>query len=62
MIDTPIFFERNRVGRVYKGGMLFSEFFGDKPEDGFMPEEWIASDVKAINKTRVRKKEKEFQS
>lgn len=57
MIDTPIFFERNRVGRVYKGGMLFSEFFGDKPEDGFMPEEWIASDVKAINKTRVRKRE-----
>ena len=46
----PIFFERNRVGRVYSGGKLFHDFFGDKPEDGFLPEEWIASGVKAINK------------
>lgn len=46
----PIFFERNRVGRVYSGGKLFYDFFGDEPKDGFLPEEWIASNVKAINK------------
>ena len=46
----PIFFERNRVRRVYTGGKLFSELFGDAAEDGFFPEEWIASAVRAINK------------
>lgn len=45
----PIFFERNRVGRVYTGGKLFSDFFGDEPIDGYKPEEWIASNVNAIN-------------
>lgn len=50
MITEPIFFERNRVGRVYTGGKLFANFFGDEPKDGFFPEEWIASSVKAINK------------
>ncbi|MBQ9975597.1 MAG: class I mannose-6-phosphate isomerase [Clostridia bacterium] len=50
MITTPIFFERNRVGRVYTGGKLFHGLFGDAPEDNFKPEEWIASNVKAINK------------
>lgn len=43
-------FERNRVGRVYSGGKLFADFFGDEAKDGFLPEEWIASQVKAINK------------
>jgi mannose-6-phosphate isomerase len=47
---NPIFFERNRVFRVYRGGKLFHEFFGDPPEDGFYPEEWVASTVKALNK------------
>ena len=50
MIKEPIFFERNRVGRVYTGGKLFHGLFGDAPEDNFKPEEWIASNVKAINK------------
>lgn len=50
MIKTPIFFERNRVGRVYTGGKLFGNFFGDEAKDGFFPEEWIASSVKALNK------------
>lgn len=50
MFTKPIFFERNRVGRVYLGGKLFSGFFGDEAVDGFEPEEWIASNVKAINK------------
>ncbi len=50
MINEPIFFERNRVGRVYTGGKLFNGFFGDEAIDGFLPEEWIASSVMAINK------------
>ena len=50
MIKEPIFFERNRVGRVYTGGKLFAGFFGDPAEDGYLPEEWIASAVRAINK------------
>jgi mannose-6-phosphate isomerase len=46
----PVFFERNRVFRVYRGGKLFHEFFGDTPEDSNYPEEWVASSVKALNK------------
>ncbi len=49
MYTKPIFFERNRVGRVYTGGKLFHDFFGDEAVDGYMPEEWIASGVKAKN-------------
>lgn len=57
MINRPLFFERNRVGRVYTGGKLFAGFFGDAPQDGFEPEEWIASGVKAINKVQKGPKE-----
>lgn len=57
MINSPVFFERNRVGRVYSGGKLFNGFFGDEPVDGFLPEEWIASSVKAINKVQLHEKE-----
>ena len=57
MIKEPIFFERNRVGRVYTGGKLFYDFFGDAREDGFLPEEWIASSVKALNKEMRSDKE-----
>ncbi len=46
----PIFFERNRVHRVYKGGKLFAPFFGDESKDGSQPEEWVASTVKALNR------------
>ena len=53
----PLFFERNRVGRVYTGGKLFHGFFGDEPVDNFEPEEWVASHVKAANK--ICKGEKE---
>lgn len=52
MIKEPVFFERNRVGRVYTGGKLFAEFFGDEAVDGYEPEEWIASRVKAVNKVQ----------
>ena len=47
--DLPIFFKRNRVFRVYKGGMLFNDLLGDIKEDGNYPEEWICSNVHAIN-------------
>lgn len=57
ILQGPIFFEKNRVGRVYTGGALFADFFGDDSTDGFEPEEWVASSVKAINK--VSKGEKE---
>ncbi len=47
--NNPIFFEKNRVFRVYLGGKLFSDFFGDNSEDSFYPEEWICSSTKALN-------------
>lgn len=48
-VKAPIFFERNRVGRIYTGGRLLADFFGDEAEDGFFPEEWICSSVEALN-------------
>lgn len=57
IITKPIFFERNRVFRVYKGGLLFSELFGDEKKDGNFPEEWIASSVRALNKDSINEKE-----
>ncbi len=47
--SNPVFFEKNRVFRVYLGGKLFSDFFGDDSEDSFYPEEWICSSTKALN-------------
>ncbi len=47
--SNPIFFEKNRVFRVYLGGKLFSEFFGDDSKDDFYPEEWICSSTVALN-------------
>ncbi len=49
LASQPVFFEKNRVFRVYTGGKLFSEFFGDDSRDGFHPEEWICSSTKALN-------------
>lgn len=49
IISKPIFFERNRVGRIYTGGLLFSELLGDAPQDNFFPEEWICSLTAALN-------------
>ncbi len=57
MIKEPVFFERNRVGRVYTGGKLFAGFFGDEPVDNFLPEEWVASPVKALNKVMITEKD-----
>ena len=50
MVNKPIFFEKNRVARVYTGGKLFDKLTGDGSVDGFYPEEWIASAVRAMNK------------
>ena len=47
--EKPIFFEKNRVFRVYKGGKLFADFFGDDSTDGNYPEEWVVSSVHALN-------------
>jgi mannose-6-phosphate isomerase len=47
--SQPVFFEKNRVFRVYTGGKLFADFFGDSSEDSFYPEEWICSSTKALN-------------
>ncbi len=47
--SKPVFFEKNRVFRVYLGGKLFSTFFGDDSTDTFYPEEWICSSTKALN-------------
>jgi len=49
IVTRPIFFERNRVFRIYTGGKQYEGIFGDAPEDNMFPEEWIASRVKAIN-------------
>lgn len=51
--ESPIFFEKNRVFRVYKGGKLFADFFGDDSIDGNHPEEWVVSSVRALNKDSV---------
>lgn len=48
IIGNPIFFERNRVWRVYTGGLLFSDFFGEPTKDSFYPEEWVCSCVTAL--------------
>lgn len=52
IVREPIFFERNRVYRIYKGGMPYKALFNDGYDDGtdnMFPEEWVASKVKAIN-------------
>jgi len=57
IVNKPIFFERNRVGRVYTGGKLYKDFFGDDGIDGYLPEEWMASATKALNKGSTDPKE-----
>ena len=52
IVKEPIFFERNRVYRIYLGGKPYKEIFNDGYDDGtdnMFPEEWVASKVKAIN-------------
>ncbi|HKL74291.1 MAG TPA: mannose-6-phosphate isomerase [Clostridia bacterium] len=49
LVKQPLFFERNRVFRVYLGGKGFTAFWDDELNDNMFPEEWVASKVKAIN-------------
>lgn len=52
LVKHPIFFERNRVYRIYLGGQPYQEIFKDGYDDGTdnnFPEEWVASKVRAIN-------------
>ncbi len=52
IVREPIFFERNRVYRIYLGGKPYREIFRDGYDDGtdnMFPEEWVASKVRAIN-------------
>lgn len=52
IVTQPVFFERNRVYRIYLGGKPYKEIFNDGYDDGtdnMFPEEWVASKVKAIN-------------
>lgn len=52
IVREPIFFERNRVYRIYLGGKPYKKIFNDGYDDGtdnMFPEEWVASKVKAIN-------------
>ena len=57
LVCEPIFFEKNRVSRVYTGGALFADFFGDASVDGLEPEEWVVSSVTALNKESKGPKE-----
>lgn len=49
LASEPLFFDLNRVFRIYLGGLQYAELRGEKAEDTLFPEEWIASKVKAIN-------------
>jgi len=49
MFHHPIFFNRNRVFRIYLGGKGYHKLLGDPNKNNLFPEEWICSKVKAIN-------------
>lgn len=48
-LNKPLFFKRNRVRRIYTGGGQFAQFFDDNSTEGYYPEEWVCSCVKALN-------------
>ncbi len=50
ILQYPICFKPNRVWRLYKGGALLDQLStGAAGQDGFFPEEWIASTTVAQN-------------
>ncbi len=51
--------KENRVWRLYLGGKLLDELHGRDGADGYFPEDWLASVVKAINPERPGKPEQE---
>ncbi|MBA3846832.1 MAG: class I mannose-6-phosphate isomerase, partial [Planctomycetes bacterium] len=49
-LAAPLFFQPNRVWRCYTGGLLLDRFLGRGPgQDGYFPEEWLASITRAEN-------------
>lgn len=49
----------NRVWRIYLGGLLLDQLRGDEGEDGYFPEDWLASVVTANNPPRDDAPERE---
>lgn len=53
LADAPLKLSYNRVWRIYRGGRLIDELRGaDNPADGQFPEDWAASDTRALNEGR----------
>ncbi len=57
--EKVIKLKENRVWRIYLGGKLLDEFRFEQGSDGYFPEDWIASVVKANNPDREGKPENE---
>ncbi len=55
----PIKMLPNRVWRIYLGGLLLDELRDDEGEDGYYPEDWLASVVEANNPPRSDAPERE---
>ncbi|HOO26006.1 MAG TPA: class I mannose-6-phosphate isomerase, partial [Clostridiales bacterium] len=55
----PLKMEENRVWRIYLGGKLLDEFRGVDGNDGYFPEDWLASVVEANNPDREGKPARE---
>ncbi len=55
----PLKMLENRVWRIYLGGKLLDELRGADGEDGYFPEDWLASVVIANNPERENKPERE---
>ena len=49
---APLKMLENRVWRIYLGGLLLDELRGQKGQDGYFPEDWLASVVQANNPER----------
>jgi mannose-6-phosphate isomerase len=58
----PIKMLENRVWRIYLGGKLLDDLRGKDGEDGYFPEDWLASVVTATNPPRDDAPEREGQS
>lgn len=56
---TPLKMLPNRVWRIYLGGLLLDKLRGEDGEDGYFPEDWLASVVSANNPPREDTPERE---
>ncbi len=55
----PLKMLKNRVWRIYLGGMLLDELRGIEGRDGYFPEDWLASVVQANNPPHENQPERE---